>query len=278
MRRRIPVVGSSQLHTVQISPEVRRIEARRARRAARRESAPILAADRGAFSQAKRDYRTEASSAKGATNMVEGTLVRALAGLKTSGLSGRYLQQATKEFTSRAADAASGLPFLLAEASENRGKSLRAASSQLAQDKAAMQQNAAQMFDQRLKEMREAGASALKAQSGTEPFDPKKLQNASIALQDSLVNWAKNGEVEVDGKKVPIQTLNPLATIDDWRALAQGLTKQYDGFDLRDAMAAIRRYLAKHLKQGATGPYRSQSSVPAIRSQPERRAYPPPAG
>ena len=80
-RRKIPVVGSKGLHVAQLSPEVRRILAHRSRKAARREYAPVLRADRAAFGAANRNYRTEARSVRGATNMVQNSLDQVLGSL-----------------------------------------------------------------------------------------------------------------------------------------------------------------------------------------------------
>jgi ElaB/YqjD/DUF883 family membrane-anchored ribosome-binding protein len=173
-RRRVPVVGPQQLHPVQISPEIRKLEARRTKAAAHRAAAPVLAADRGEFGFAKKQYRNEAASARGATSAVEGALAQALAGLKGSGLSGTALQQTKSEFTSRAADAASALPSLLAGAQEERNKTLAADRQNLVSDRAQMQQSAAEAYNEKLKELRETGSSALKSQSQTASSNSKE--------------------------------------------------------------------------------------------------------
>jgi len=65
---KVPVVGAKQLHPVQISPQVRRLEAKRARAAAHRASAPVLAADGQAIAAAKKSARRSVDTARGATN------------------------------------------------------------------------------------------------------------------------------------------------------------------------------------------------------------------
>ena len=245
-KRGIPVVGAKQLHPVQLSPQVRRIEAHRTREAARREAAPVLASDRSAFGAANREYRTQARSARGATSAVQGSLAEALGGLKASGLSGRYLQQARNEFMSREADAASALPALLAGAQEERSKAILDARQQLLSDRAQMQQSAASDFNQRLKELRGQGSSVLKSEEkeaesgGLSKSELKSLENAGIALHDAIAQWKKDPE---------LQAGNPLQTKEDWLKLAHGLTKEYDGFGLAEAakvIAALRRRWQKH--------------------------------
>lgn len=276
-RRRVPVVGTRGLHVAQLSPEVRGILKRRSDAAAKREYAPVLAADRAAFGAANQRFRGEKRSILGATDMAEASLSQALRGLKASGLSGRYLRQATNELTARRGDVAGAVPFLLSDAASERGEAIQEARTELISDRAAMQQSAAQKFNSALDEERNTASSLLKeraedrARSGGLEFDPRNLKNAQIAIQDSLAAWAKNAPVEVegpDGEKtlVPVQKLNPLRTMEDWRTFAQGLTKQYDGFDLVDVMEVIKRALRKRESRFA-GPYTTQSSVPDIREK-----------
>ncbi|MGH2973892.1 MAG: hypothetical protein ACRDLL_03360 [Solirubrobacterales bacterium] len=260
-RRRIPTVGTKGLHVAQLTPEVRSLLHHRAQREAHREFAPTLAADRTAFGAANRGYRREARSIRGATNMVESELGQALAGLKGSGLSGRYLQQARSEFTSRAADAASAIPALLAGAREERSDALAEAQQKLLGDRASQQGSAAQKFNSALRSQRDKASTILKeraekvaSKSGVE-FDPKALANADIALKDALTTWQKNPEVKgPDGNTVPVQELNPLRAVGDWRGLAQQMTKLYDGFDLAEAWEVIKRRLMQR-KAGTSSPY-----------------------
>lgn len=173
-KKNIPVVGNKQLHPVQIAPNIRKLEARRTRAAAHRTEQPVINADKGAIGIANKEYRNEAASARGATNAEENALAQALAGLKGSGLSGRYLQQAKGEFTSRAADAASALPSLLAGAGEERTKALTTARTKLTEDRASEQSSAASAFSQRLKELRGQGSSDLKTQQGDSATEAKE--------------------------------------------------------------------------------------------------------
>lgn len=266
-RRRVPVVGTGQLNTAQLSAEQRRIEAHRAREAARREYAPQIQADRGAIGVANKQYQSEAASARGATDAVQTSLAQALAGLKESGLSGRALQQTKAEFTSRAGDAAMSLPALLAGAGEERGKALTEARSTLAQDRAAMLTSQASKFNSALSSDRNAASSVLaaqktKAQEAKEPDSTDEaVQNATNALKDYLSHWGENINVEVNGEEVPIQQANPLKTADQWRTLAHGLEKEYDGFSLTDAVKAIHAFLIRR-KKASTEDVHATGSVP----------------
>ena len=160
----LPTVTASDLHTVQLDPKLRKILARRARRANQREYAPVLAADRAALQAPRQTYRREAKGVRAATNMVENTLANALAGLRDSGLKGGYLKQAIHELTARQGDAAATAPFLLADARENRDAALADAAQQLRSDRAAMLQGSAADFNQLLKEARTTGSSQLEKQ------------------------------------------------------------------------------------------------------------------
>jgi len=186
--------------------------------------------------------------------MVEGSLAQALAGLKTSGLSGRYLQQASKEFTSRTADAASALPFLLAEASENRGKANSEARSQLMQDRAAMQQSAAGAFNQRLKELRTAGSSALKAkEAGKGDGASRSVHNALIIAVTGYSELLKNsGKSTEEGTEI-----HPPRTDQEWRRFATQVAEEAEGADPVDAMNAVkilRERINRKVKKGNLRP------------------------
>jgi hypothetical protein len=251
MRNRVPVAGRKVLFPVQISAGIRHLEAKRTREAARRASAPVLAADRGEFGAVKRQFRSEAASDRGVTNAVESNLAQALSGLGGSGLSGRYLQQTKRALTSQQGAVAAGLPFLLAGAKEERGEGLTKARQQLVSDRAQMQQSGAEAMNQRLKELREQGSSALKAQAGEAQNGGRSnseidsLKNASIALKNSLSNWAKNPIVKVNGEEIPAQQALPLKTGDDWRHFAEEMVHNSDGFGLNDAMTVIRHFLTQ---------------------------------
>jgi hypothetical protein len=256
MKQRIPVVGAKQLHLAALTPEVRRILKHRADAAAHRESAPVIAADRGLIGAAKQQYRSEAASARGATAAVQDSLAQALAGLKGSGLSGRYLGEAKSEFTSRAADAASALPSLLADAGEERGKAIGEAHQTIAEDRAQMMKSAAEKFNQTLKEKQDAASSVLAAQQkkrqesreDTAPSDSEKeaIKQANNALKLTLGVWEANEPDPKTGERP--QEVNPLKTIDDWRKLAHGMESEFDGVNLVDAMAAIHRLLKQRKK------------------------------
>lgn len=269
MPRKLPQVGTRDLNTVTLSPELRKILRRRAHNAAKRVYAPILAADRQAFRDINRAYQTEAKAVRGATSMVQESLAQALAGLKRSGLRRGYLRQAVNELTSRQADAARAIPFLLADARENRARAMSEAQQELNKHRAEMLQASAGNFNQLLKEARTAGSSLMKERKdraramreakregekeGGLDLDPVKLRNAELALKDALRQWAKNPTVEIDGEEVPLKQLNPLRTRQDWERFAVGLVGQYPGFGLAEADAVIRRLLANRARKQRQG-------------------------
>ena len=251
-RKRIPVVGAKGLNVAQLSPEVRRILARRAKRAARREYAPILRADREAFGDARRDYRAEASSVRGATRMVENSLTQALRGLKGSGLKGGYLRQTQKALTSRQGDAAAAIPFLLADAAATRGEAISDARTQLRTDRASRDSAAASQFNALLKGERTKASGVLGARAeekGGLELDPLKLKNAEFALKVGLEKWSQNVPVKVNGEEVPFQTANSLETPAQWREFVMGLTESFGGFNAAEALEVVRRFRAKRKRQ-----------------------------
>jgi hypothetical protein len=250
----LPTVGAKALHIAQLPPRVRKILAHRAKAAARREYAPILAADRGAFGTANRDYRAEAASARGATNATESALMQALGHVGGLGISGRYKQQLKNEFSSRAADTASALPVLLAGAQEERGDALREAQQQFASDRAQMLQSGAVKFNSELESQRDKASSVVAARQkehqeaaedhGLTDSEVGSLNAASEALKAALATWAQNPVEKLpNGEEKHLQQINPLKTIDDWRTLAHGLEKEFDGFNLPEAMQVISDFL-----------------------------------
>lgn len=263
MPRKLPQVGTRDLNTVTLSPELRKILRRRAHNAAKRAYAPILAADRQAFRDINRAYQTEAKAVRGATSMVQESLAQALAGLKRSGLRRGYLRQAVNELTSRQADAARAIPFLLADARENRARAMSEAQQELNKHRAEMLQASAGNFNQLLKEARTAGSSLMKERKdraramreearakrerekeGGLNLDPVNLRNAELALKDALRQWASDDE---------LKELNPLRTRQDWERFAVGLDSQYPGFSLAEADAVIRRLLANKARKQRQG-------------------------
>jgi DNA repair exonuclease SbcCD ATPase subunit len=235
-RKTVPTVGNKQLHPVQLSPEIRHLEAKRTKAAAQRAAAPVLAADRGKFGVAKKQYQNEAASARGATNAEESALAQALSGLKGAGLKGTALQQTKSEFTSRAADAASALPSLLAGAAEERNKTLAADRQNLITDRASSEQSAAEALNQRLKELRGQGSSALKEEGKHKESAGRSVHNALIVAEDlfnKTVAAAKSGE-EVGGQPVVVPSGKK-----EWLAFAQQVAKEAEGADPVAAVHAV---------------------------------------
>jgi hypothetical protein len=233
---RIPTVGAKQLHPVQLSKGIRRRRYRQAKNAARRESAPILRADQAAFGSANRAYGMEASSVKNATSMVEQQLAAALQGLGASGLSGKYKRQAAQEFTARQADAASAIPFLLANAAQDRTKSIEEARNQLMGDRAQMQSTAASKFNQLLKEDRSAGTSAIEAaQKKRESSKEGSREEAKVANKE--VNLA----VQEVRRLLQAYPEEHPETKEEWSAFV-GQVAKAEGVGLRAAMDGVRQY------------------------------------
>lgn len=233
----IPTVGTGRLNTAQLSPGERRILARRSKRAAQREYAPVIAADKAAFGTANRAYRTQAQSVRGATNMVENTLSQTLRGLKSSGLKGNYLRQVQNEVTSRQQDVAGSIPMLLADAATEKAKSYADARTQLLTDRAQKGQSKAQMFNQLLKEERGKASTVLKDENkGPSASDIEGLKNAAKGLQIMITEWKNDPKLQEEF---------PLEKNEDWLGLVKDLQKSYDGVTLTDAATVVDR-LKKH--------------------------------
>lgn len=255
----VPVVGSKQLHPVQISPRVRRLEAKRARAAAHREAAPEKAAAKEGVRAARRESRRSLTSARKGTQALAGTLEQALAGLGSTGLTGRERQQTSREFSGRIADAASALPALLAGLREEGAEDIGKARRELQGVRAAEKSSAASKFNSQLEELRNAGSSAIEAEQkerqgkrgeaaeGGE--EDRGLRNAQIELTKFLDFWRKNKLVELDGKEVPIQQVNPLTSDSDWREVVKGMVEHGEGFDPTDALRAVKERRAEWRKQ-----------------------------
>lgn len=245
----LPTVDARDLNMVQLSPEVRRALKHRADEAARRAWQPVLQADRAAFQGINQDYRTQAQSVKGATNMVQNSLAQALGGLEGAGLEGNYLRQTQSELTSRMGDAAQAIPFLLADARENRADAFGEARGELQDSRAAMLQDAATGFNSLLKEARTAGSSELEEQKnaraaemeeeaeqeagGGLDISPEALKAAELELKDALRKWSDNPTIETpEGEEITLKEWNPLHSDEDWDRFAIELSKEPNGPDL----------------------------------------------
>jgi hypothetical protein len=183
-------VGAEVLHPVQIAAPIRHLEAKRTKRAAHREYAPTINADKQAQQATRHEYGTEAASYKGAAGMLDSSLAQALAGIGGSGLKGTAAQQVKSELTARLGDVASSLPYLLAGNREEEGKALSEGRQQLLQDRAAMQKSSASAFNQRLKELRGQGTSAITEQSKHQTSiseDAKKEIGAAVREGERLL-------------------------------------------------------------------------------------------
>ena len=253
----LPVVGAKQLNLARLTPEVRKILRQRARGEARREWAPILAADRAAFAAPQAAYQTQAAATRGAAAMSEDLLTSALAGLRAKGLQGSALRQTQSELTSRIGDASAAVPFLLADAAEERATGISEARQQLLQHRAEMQQDAAAGFNSALSSARDDAQDAVKAQRAKEAeastgaddelsLSPEALKNAELALKLALKEWGKNPEVEVDGGGTArLKELNPLRTDEDWLRFEKQLVDNFDGFGMAAINAVIERIRPK---------------------------------
>lgn len=255
-RKRVPTVGAKQLHPVQVSPEIRQLEAHRTKAAAHRAEQPVINADKSAVGLANTEFKNAAASARGGVNAEEDALTQALSGLKGSGLKGRYLQQAQNEFTSREADTASSLPALLAGAGEERTKALLAARTQLMSDRASAQSSAASAFSQRLKELRGEGSSIEKEEGKHHKEAEEKISAAYITAANGyqeILEAAKAG-TEVEGVKVTAPK-----TEDEWRKFAETVAKHSTNTNLPESVKAVellrKKLEAKKVGQIARGPF-----------------------
>lgn len=235
----LPVLGANAINMAQLTPEVRKYLKQRATGAARREWAPVLAADRAAFEIPRAAYRTQAAATRGASQMTEDMLLNALAGLKSRGLQGTALQQAQGEITSRIGDSAQAIPFLLADAADERATGISEARQQLLEHQGQMRADAASGFNSYLDEARNAAESELEqrkneraaaadtAQSGGLDLSPETVQQAELELKGALRKWSENPTIETpDGEEMNLQQWNPLRTDQDWARFAEELSKE----------------------------------------------------
>lgn len=254
--KRIPTVGTKGLNIAQLSPEARRILKLRAKRAAQRKYAPVLAADRAAVRDANRGYGAEKRSILGATSMVQNSLTQALRGLKGSGLSGGYLRQVQNDLTSRQGDAAASIPFLLADAARERTEAVGDARAQLREDRAARASTTAEKFDTLLKEERGKASGVLKERRGGTDSelksDPRALKIAMLAARTGYQELLKNA-----GKRTEEGTeIHPPWNDQEWRAftLTVAKTEGIDAVDAANAVKILRRRIQEQVRKGNVRP------------------------
>lgn len=281
---RIPTVGPKQVHTVQLSPKLRRILHERAAKQNRREYAPVLEADRAALQVPQAEYETKVGAAKGAASAIESSLAAALAGLQGSGLKGHSLQQAIAGLTGRQGDALQALPYAYAGAAEERGKAQREGRLALQQDRAQMLQGIASDFDSLLESARSSGGQSLKEQEGRERSHRQEVaqnqreheadvkENHRKAAQD---RYGAGGEAEVSdnvrsmydvalsGYKYLLahhgeetksgNELKPPKTAPEWEEFVKVVKKEAGAGSYHDAVEAVealRKQLARLQHQG----------------------------
>lgn len=270
---RIPTVGPNQVHTVQLDPKLRKILHHRAAAAARRESAPILAADREALEIPKQEYQAQAAADRGVSSTAANVLAQLLGSLDTSGLTGRYRQETAQGLKQQQAAALSSLPYLLAGAGEERAKGLTEARTQLAQDRGTMLSNAASGFNSLLASARSTGSQSLKEQDDRERThrqevasnerdreaevkenhrdkseqlysDQSGVRNAYEVARTAYTHMLGHfGEETKNGGEI-----KPPQSVQDWRVFAEEVAKHADGADQEDALTAVEE-LRKQLKK-----------------------------
>lgn len=271
----IPIVGAGQTHQVQLSPALRKLLHHRAAAAARREAAPVLAADREVLRIPQQEYRTAATSNKAALDAVVSSLAGALASLGGSGLKGHYRQETAQGLRDQKAQALAALPYLNAIAGEERAKGMTEARTQLVQDRAAMQQNAAQGFNSLLEKARGAGTQSEKEREGRERSNRQEVksnerEHAAEVKENHREHAVKqseaqvvpetvqsNYEVALSGYKYLLahtgqetqkgNTIEAPKSVPEWEEFTHQVAKEGSG-DYKDALEAVemlRKQLAR---------------------------------
>lgn len=291
---RVPVVGPKQVHTVSLSPQLRKLLHHRAAAEARREAAPVLAQDREEFATPKAEYRTQKAADEAAAGLLGTSLSQSLAGLKGSGLEGRYLHQAISNLTGSAAAAKESIPYQLAEAGEARAKGLSEAHSQLAGDRASLLSNIASGFNSLLSSARSSGSEAIKVHQEHEAAIRKeqrenhegkaeetqkkaeeraedtaitpKGQNAyTVALNGYKYLTSHFGEEIKDSKGEVTGILKPPKTAQDWVQFAKHVEEEAghgtNYVEAESAVEELRKQLAR-LRHQAKLPVQGSEVVP----------------
>lgn len=232
---RIPVVGTQNVHTVQLSPRLRQILHERAARQNRREYAPIIAADKAAIGLPQHEYETHVGAAKGAASAIQASLAQALAGLQGSGLHGRTLQQAIQGLSARQGEAVQALPYAYAGAAEERNKAQREARQGLLEDRAKRQAGIASDFDNLLESSRSSGAQSLKEQEERE-----RSHRQEVAKNER----EHAAEVKENHRKAALKTYGPGGTAE----VSDNVQSMYDV-----ALSGYKYLLAHHGEETKKG-------------------------
>lgn len=267
----VPTIGLHGVHAVQLSPKLRKLLHHRAVAEARREAAPVLAADRAALRIPKQEYRTNAAANKGATDAVASSLASALASLGDSGLKGHYRQETAQGLRDQRAAALAALPYLNAIAGEERAKGMTEARTQLAQDRGAMLHNAAKGFNELLGSARDAGATtekerdehreahqqevaenqrqhlqaAKKAVRGRVTKNREPVENAfHVALTGYKALVEHQGEETKNGNEI-----HPPKTNADWEQFVTQVEKEAGQGNRLDAEAAVKKLRERLAKE-----------------------------
>lgn len=267
---KIPVVGPKQVHAVQLSPKLRAILHKRAAAANRRAYAPVLSADRAAFTIPQSEYETQVGAAKGGASAIEASLAQALAGLQGSGLHGHALQDAINSLKSRQGEALQALPYAFAGAAEERTKGRREDRQQLLEDRADMLKGIGTSFNSLLEGARSSGSEGLKEQEGRERTHNQDVaenhrekakestegtvvsENVQSAYQVALSGYkwllAHHGEETKAGNEI-----KPPKAVPEWEEFVKTVAKEAGAGDYKDSLEAVetlRKQLARLQHQG----------------------------
>lgn len=140
-------VGKHKLGMANLSPAVKRRLRRQATRAAREAHAPSIGALGGAKRGVRRTYRRDVSANQGAVDMAQQNIGSVISGLDDAGLKGKTLRRTQGDLAEMQAGLAMTLPALNAEARTARNEGLAEINTEIAGEKAAMQETAAKEFN-----------------------------------------------------------------------------------------------------------------------------------
>lgn len=264
-RHDIPTVGTHGTQAVHLSHAVKAQIRRRANRAARREYAPQIQADRKAVAIARRSGDKEIASIQNMTGVVDSALQQQLQQLKHSGLTGQNLKMAIQELSARRADLPVGEQLLVSDARQTEHSAVQDARMQVLQDRADRATQAAQNFNSgfnsaltdaqsalgRQRSARQSGSSSSSSSSDKKArrqeyvaavHEIDRLLTQNPALAKAL--YTNTNYVSPDGKT----TAAPVQVIADLEAKVRAA----EGVGFAAAQKAINR-LRKMLAQ--TKPY-----------------------
>lgn len=222
---------------------------------AKQNSAPKLAALRGEKKAARKDYRQQLGSVKGASAMLQDALDISRKELRAEGLRGPYLQSTLAELQSRKGDAAAAIPFEQAALKQELRNTLASITDQQQTEQISMEADADAIYKRRLQNKRDQRQKVIKnqrqrRQDRLEAADKDRRGFRNAKLNTQLVWSAMN---DLAGKDTKGLTPEDKQQVEKAQSLVKAI--------LDGNSSAVNTFIQNVAKRESTDPLQARRAV-----------------